>query len=82
MCEESIKLIRFQREIEEKLADAKNKLIGKTVHDTCKLLLEWNEFKLAEKFKYDYKIPDKRYKYAQDFFEAPLVAKLSFRNFL
>lgn len=61
MCEESIKLIRFQRDLEEKLPGAKNKFIGNTVHDTCKLLLEMDEVKLAEKFKNDYKIPDKRY---------------------
>lgn len=61
MCEESIRLIRYQRDIEDKIPGAKNKFIGKTVHDTCKLLLEMDELKLAEKFKSDYKIPDKRY---------------------
>lgn len=61
MCEESIKLLRFQRDIEEKLTGAKNKFVGKTVHDTCKLLLEMDELKMAEKFRNDYKIPDKRY---------------------
>ncbi|CAG9864088.1 unnamed protein product [Phyllotreta striolata] len=61
ICEESIKLMRFQRDVEDKLAEAKNKLIGKSVHDTCKILLDMKETKLAEKFKNDFKIPDKRY---------------------
>ncbi|KAJ8956522.1 hypothetical protein NQ318_019242 [Aromia moschata] len=61
MCDETLKLLRFQRDFEEKQPNAKNKFIGKSVHDTCKLLLEMNEAKLAEKFRNDYKIPDKRY---------------------
>lgn len=61
MCDESIKLVRFQRDIEAKIPGTTNKFIGKTVHDTCKLLLEMNEIKLAEKFRSDYKIPDKRF---------------------
>lgn len=60
MCEESIKLLRFQRDIEEKIPGTKNKLIGKTVHETCKLLLDINDLKLAEKFKNEYKVSDKR----------------------
>ncbi|XP_018576701.1 vacuolar protein sorting-associated protein 16 homolog isoform X1 [Anoplophora glabripennis] len=61
MCDETLKLLRFQRDIEEKLPAAKNKLAGLSVHNTCKSLLEMNETKLAEKFRNDYKIPDKRY---------------------
>lgn len=58
MCEENLKLLRYQRELEDKL-NMKNKFVGKSVHETCKLLLELND-KLAEKFRSDYKIPDKR----------------------
>ncbi|XP_050500351.1 vacuolar protein sorting-associated protein 16 homolog [Diabrotica virgifera virgifera] len=61
MCDESVKLIRFQREVEDKIPGAKTKFIGKSVHDTCKLLLEMKETKLVEKFKNDFKIPEKRY---------------------
>lgn len=60
MCDESIKLIRFQRDVEDKVPNAKNKFIGKSVQDTCKTLLEMKETKLAEKFKNDFKIPDRR----------------------
>lgn len=60
MCEEALKLLRFQKDIEEKLPAAKNKFVGLSVHNTCKLLLEMNETKLAEKFRNDYKVPDKR----------------------
>ncbi|XP_019868219.1 vacuolar protein sorting-associated protein 16 homolog [Aethina tumida] len=59
MCEENLKLLRYQRELEDKL-NMKNKFVGKSVHETCKLLLELND-KLAEKFRSDYKIPDKRF---------------------
>lgn len=61
MCDEALKLLRFQRDTEEKLPATKNKLVGLSVHNTCKLLLEMNEAKLAEKFRNDYKIPDKRF---------------------
>lgn len=58
MCEEALRLQRHQREFEEKL---KHRFCGKSVHDTCKKLLEIKELKLAEKFRNEYKIPDKRY---------------------
>ncbi|CAH1261291.1 unnamed protein product [Diabrotica balteata] len=61
MCDESVKLIRFQREVEDKIPGTKTKFIGKSVHDTCKLLLDMKETKLVEKFKNDFKIPEKRY---------------------
>nr|XP_023028466.1 vacuolar protein sorting-associated protein 16 homolog [Leptinotarsa decemlineata] len=61
LCDEYVKLMRFQRDLEEKIPGTKNKFVGKSVHDTCQLLLEMNELKLAEKFKNDFKIPDKRY---------------------
>ncbi|KAH1027550.1 hypothetical protein HUJ05_001035 [Dendroctonus ponderosae] len=60
MCEETLKLSKFQRELEEKF-QSENKFVGKSVHDTCKILLEMKDVKLAEKVKNDFKIPDKRY---------------------
>ncbi|KAL1505520.1 hypothetical protein ABEB36_005068 [Hypothenemus hampei] len=62
MCEENLKLLRFQRELDNKL-QLPEKLIGKSVHETCKTLLENKEVKLAEKLRNDFKIPDKRYWY-------------------
>ncbi|CAH0559319.1 unnamed protein product [Brassicogethes aeneus] len=59
LCEESLKLLKYQRELEDKLG-VKNVFVGKSVHETCKLLLEKND-KLAEKFRSDYKIPEKRF---------------------
>ncbi|KAG5894092.1 hypothetical protein JTB14_003948 [Gonioctena quinquepunctata] len=61
MCDEYVKLLRFQRDVEEKVPGAKDKFAEKSIHDTCKILLEMNETKLAEKFKNDFKIPEKRY---------------------
>lgn len=60
IIEESLKLLRFQRDLEEKL-NRKNQIVGKSVNDTCKLLLDLNEN--ANKFRNDFKIPDKRFWY-------------------
>ncbi|KAK9884939.1 hypothetical protein WA026_009175 [Henosepilachna vigintioctopunctata] len=60
MCEETLKLFRYQREIEDTL-NAKNQFQRKSLHETFKLLLERKEYKLAEKFKNDFKMSDKRY---------------------
>lgn len=60
LCEENLKLLKLQRELEDKL-QVENKLLGKSVHDTCKSLLEMKEVKLAEKLKNDFKIPEKRW---------------------
>lgn len=57
LCEEALRLSKHQREFEDKL---KKQFCGKSVHDTCKELLDNNEVKLAEKFRSEYKIPDKR----------------------
>lgn len=56
-CEEALRLSRDQRDFEDKLGYS---FSGKTIHETCKKLLEIGELKRAEKFKNDYKIPDKR----------------------
>ncbi|RZC42147.1 vacuolar protein sorting-associated protein 16 -like protein, partial [Asbolus verrucosus] len=60
MCEEYLKLLKFQRQIEEK-SNGQQKIVGKSVHETCLFLLKSNDVKAAEKFRNDYKIPDKRY---------------------
>lgn len=60
MCEESLRLVRYQREIEDTL-NARNEFQGKSVHETFKLLLEKKEYKLAEKLKNDFKMSDRRY---------------------
>lgn len=58
MCEDTLNLLKQQRAFE-----TKNSLIclGKSIHDTCKILLDSGDIKLAEKFKSDFKIPDRRY---------------------
>ncbi|XP_022919610.2 vacuolar protein sorting-associated protein 16 homolog [Onthophagus taurus] len=58
LCEDQSKLIKKQKSYEEKYHKDFN---GKSIHDTCKLLLDMNELKEAEKFKNEYKIPDKRF---------------------
>lgn len=60
MCEEALKLLKLQRELEDKLQE-NNGFVGKSVHETCKTLLEMKEHKWADKVKNDFKIPDKRY---------------------
>lgn len=50
-------LLKQQKNFESKL---NINFIEKSVHDTCKKLLELNEIKQAEKFKADFKIPDRR----------------------
>lgn len=60
MCDEALKLTRYQRDLEESL-NAKGKFQGKSVHETFKLLLEMREYRLSEKFKGDFKISEKRY---------------------
>ncbi|EFA13302.2 Vacuolar protein sorting-associated protein 16 homolog-like Protein [Tribolium castaneum] len=59
LCDDYLKLSRFQRQLDEK--SGQQKYTGKSVHETCLLLLKSNEVKLAEKFRNDYKIPDKRF---------------------
>jgi len=36
-------------------------LLGKSIHETVKILLLRNEIKLAEKLRAEYKVPDRRY---------------------
>ncbi|KAF7282142.1 vacuolar protein sorting 16 [Rhynchophorus ferrugineus] len=72
MCDDTLKLLKLQREWEDKLNIAGG-LVGKSVHDTCKQLLREKELKLAEKVKNDFKIPEKRYWWLR-------IEALAFRN--
>lgn len=56
ICDETLKLCKYQRTLEDKYND---KFVGKSVHDTCKSLLEVDA-KEAERMKTNFKIPDRR----------------------
>ncbi|XP_015590032.1 vacuolar protein sorting-associated protein 16 homolog [Cephus cinctus] len=58
LTEEQIKLLRYQRSLEDTLDQP---VVGKSLHDTVKLLLLQNELKLADKLRSEYKLPDRRY---------------------
>lgn len=58
LTEEQIKLLKYQRSLEDTLNE---QIVGKSLHDTVKLLLLQNEIKLADKLRSEYKIPDRRY---------------------
>lgn len=58
MTEEQIKLLRYQKSLEETL---RKKVVDSPLHDTVKILLLQNEVKLADKLRSEYKIPDKRF---------------------
>ncbi|KAK0096935.1 hypothetical protein PV326_003829 [Microctonus aethiopoides] len=58
LTEEQIKLLKYQRSLEDTLHES---VIGKSLHDTVKLLLLQNEIKLANGLRSEYKIPDRRY---------------------
>ncbi|XP_015182776.1 PREDICTED: vacuolar protein sorting-associated protein 16 homolog [Polistes dominula] len=58
LTEEQIKLLRYQRSLEETLHET---MVGKSLHDTVKTLLLQNELKLADKLKSEYRIPERRY---------------------
>lgn len=60
LCDEQLKLLRFQRQLDDKSTSI-HKYSGKSVHETCLDLLKNNDLKTAEKFRNDFKIPDKRY---------------------
>lgn len=57
MCDDTINLLKQQRTFESKFS---TNFIGKSIHDTCKLLLDVGDVKAAEKLKSDFKIPDRR----------------------
>lgn len=58
LTEEQIKLLRYQRSMEDTLQEI---IVGKPLHDTVKILLLHNELKLADKLKSEYRISDRRY---------------------
>lgn len=58
MCDEALKLLKYQRTLEDK---HKESFVGKSVHDTCKRLLELTDVKEAEKMKNNFKIPERRF---------------------
>lgn len=58
LTEEQIKLLRYQRSLEDTLHES---IVGKPLHDTVKILLLHNESKLAEKLRSEYRISDRRY---------------------
>ncbi|XP_014227020.1 vacuolar protein sorting-associated protein 16 homolog [Trichogramma pretiosum] len=58
LTDEQIKLLRYQRSLEETLHES---VVGKSLHDTIKMLLMNNEIKLADKLKSEYKVHDRRY---------------------
>lgn len=58
LTEEQVKLMKHQRSLEDTLRE---QIVGKSVHDTVKMLLLLNEVKLAENLRSEYKIADRRY---------------------
>ncbi|KZC09045.1 PREDICTED: vacuolar protein sorting-associated protein 16 homolog [Dufourea novaeangliae] len=58
LTEEQIKLLRHQRSLEDTLHES---IVGKSLHDTVKILLLQKEQKLADKLKSEYRISDRRY---------------------
>ena len=58
LTEEQIKLLRYQRSLEETLRES---VVGKPLHETVQILLLQKEVKLADKLRSEYKIPDRRY---------------------
>ncbi|KAF5305511.1 hypothetical protein FQA39_LY01602 [Lamprigera yunnana] len=58
ICEETLRLLKYQRSLEDKINE---NLVGKSVHDTCKRLLELKDLKEAEKVRSNFKIPERRY---------------------
>uniref|UniRef100_A0AAY5JW93 Vacuolar protein sorting-associated protein 16 homolog n=1 Tax=Esox lucius TaxID=8010 RepID=A0AAY5JW93_ESOLU len=56
--EEEMKLLRFQRRLDEEKGEA---LLGLSLHDTLHALLSANYHKQAEQLYRDFRVPDKRY---------------------
>uniref|UniRef100_A0A8D8YC56 Vacuolar protein sorting-associated protein 16 homolog n=1 Tax=Cacopsylla melanoneura TaxID=428564 RepID=A0A8D8YC56_9HEMI len=57
MCEEELKLIKHQKQLEDKL---KKDFLGLTLNETLEKLLSLKEVKLADNMKSEYKVPDRR----------------------
>ncbi|KAK9730593.1 Vps16, N-terminal region [Popillia japonica] len=58
LCEDQLKLLAKQKSLEEKYSTP---FIDLSVHNTCMKLLNLNHLKDAEKFRTEFKIPDRRY---------------------
>lgn len=55
LCDDYLKLYKYQRQFSD------NKFSGQSINETCLILLKNNDIKSAEKFRNEFKIPDKRY---------------------
>lgn len=56
LCEDARKMIKAQQQLEDRYP-----VKGMTIHETLKELLKMGDLKLADKFKNEYKVPDRRY---------------------
>lgn len=57
LCEEQLKLLKYQRTLEEKFH---KEFVNGSLQDTVAGLLALNEIKLADKLRQEYKVPDRR----------------------
>jgi vacuolar protein sorting-associated protein 16 len=60
MMDESARLLTFQQQL-EKEADGKVSFFGLSINETIRTCLINGLSKRADKFKSDFKVPDKRY---------------------
>ncbi|KAJ9598585.1 hypothetical protein L9F63_010714 [Diploptera punctata] len=58
LCEEQLKLLRYQKTLEEKFH---REFVGRSLHDTVYFLLLLHEVKLADKLRTEYRVTDRRY---------------------
>lgn len=56
LCEDARKMIKAQQQLEDRYP-----VKGMTINETLKKLLKVGDLKLAEKFKNEYKVPDRRF---------------------
>lgn len=57
LCEEQLKLLKYQRTLEEKFH---REFVNGSLQDTLVNLLALGEVKLADKLRAEYKVPDRR----------------------
>lgn len=60
MCDEQLKLNKYQKGLEEKMRRA---FCGLSLNETLKTLLLMGDVKLADKLRAEYKVPDRRSDY-------------------
>lgn len=58
LCEEQLKLLKYQRTLEEKFH---REFVNGSLQDTLVNLLALGEVKLADKLRAEYKVPDRRW---------------------